>query len=248
MTHPRLQAFFTGAVDELRGAYKKSEKAPNACKGSLREAGIRRAIEHSLPGVVHLYSGEIIDPCDRQSGQLDGILVHSSRPALATGADEDRIVPIEGVVAVLESKSNMESQWDQVIGTWEKLRNLRVTRHPPASIFTSPEPAQGRDIPFYVLAREGWKTSQTLAGKANELAQMFDTPLSTPNVSLVQFEPPGMGWARWEDGGLQARGEVSSENDRWKTLVAVWSALTELGARAVTRPIDWDGYLNVKAR
>jgi hypothetical protein len=123
--HYRLRTFFEGVTGELLGAYRKSEGAPSNCKGSLRERGVRRAIEHSLPGMVRLYDGEVIDPFGQQTGQLDGILVHATGAALATSSDESRIVLAEGALAVIESKSNLMSQWAEVKNTCEKVAKVR---------------------------------------------------------------------------------------------------------------------------
>jgi hypothetical protein len=152
MAHARLINFFNGVVRELRGAYVKSEGAPAACKGSLRERGIRRAIEHSLPTIASLYDGEIIDPFGGQSGQLDGIVVHATGSALATAPDDSRVALAEGVLAVIESKSNLTGQWDEVLSTWEKVsrrrRDLRgvvmigaSSIHPSECVFRRARPA-----------------------------------------------------------------------------------------------------------
>jgi hypothetical protein len=251
MTHPRMQAFFKGALQELLGAYKKSEEAPNACKGSLREVGIRRAIRHSLPGLVHLYSGEIIDPRNGQSGQLDGILVRTTGVALATGPDEDRVVPIEGVAAVLESKSNMKSQWKEVIRTWEKLRKLRRDRHlvdRTSDGATLAGPPVTRDsLPFIVFARAGWATGEKLAQKALELAQLSPAVLSPANVILVQFDPPGAAIANWAHGSLAKKVEVGETAEAWKTLAFTWIVLTRIGGELVGGQPDWEGYLGMTA-
>jgi hypothetical protein len=179
-----LVTFFTGAVDELRAAYKKSEGAPSNCAGSLRERGVRRAIEHSLPAIVRVYEGEIIDRAGGQSGQLDGILVHATGSALATDADDSRIVLAEGAVAVIESKSNLRSQWSEVERTWDKLKGLRRKE------------GFGDSIPFVVVGRQGWQTGEPIADHICDLLRDFDG--FAPPTIVVQLEPPIIAFALWE--------------------------------------------------
>lgn len=240
--HPRLETFFRGAVTELMGAYGKSEGAPSACKGSLRERGVRRAIEHSLPGMVRLYEGEIIDSFGGQTGQLDGILVHASGSALATAPDESRIVLAEGAIAVVESKSNLPAQWKEVVGTWDKVRAIR--RCPPGAAIQDglslvvPEPG----LPFYVIGRKGWTSEDKLLEKVVGLAECSGNE-KAPFVLAVQLEPPGFGYSATDEDGTQRTAKIYREEKRWCALTFMWIQLTEQIDRAHRIPINWGGYL-----
>lgn len=238
--HARLVTFFTGAVDELRAAYKKSEGAPSNCAGSLRERGVRRAIEHSLPGIVRLYEGEIIDRTGGQSGQLDGILVHATGSALATDADDSRIVLAEGAVAVVESKSSLDSQWSQVTATWDKLKKLRRRT------------GVGGAIPFVVVGRRGWKTGEPIADHVYSLLKPFEKEFPNdpaPPVLVVQLEPPIVGLALWEVRGGELELKITvdplDEVHRWGTLAHLWRALSQMAMAREAAPIaiPWNEYL-----
>jgi hypothetical protein len=239
--HPRLVTFFTGAVDELRAAYKKSEGAPSNCAGSLRERGVRRAIEHSLPGIVRLYEGEIIDRSGGQSGQLDGVLVHATGSALATEADDSRIVLAEGAIAVVESKSSLDSQWSQVELTWDKLKRLRRRK------------GAGGTIPFVVIGRRGWKTGEPIADHIHGLLKPFEKDFpgdSAPPVLVVQLEPPIVGLALWEEEPnvalhLKVTVHAFEEGHRWQALAQPWRALTQMAMAREADPIaiPWNEYL-----
>jgi hypothetical protein len=246
MAHPRLVTFFGGAVDELRGAYKKSEGAPNACVGSLRERGIRRAVQHSLPTIASLYEGEVIDPLGGQSGQLDGIVVHASGSALATAPDDSRIAIAEGVLAVLESKSDLSGQWPEVLRTWEKVRVLRRfdgDLKGAVIIGGMLHPSEAA-IPLIVLGRNGWERPQTLCDKAIELHDSFGAP-NAPSTMIVQFEPPGLGLVYWKDGrSTEKIGVIYDEQNRWRTLASIWATLTQAAQRVLVIPPRWDAYLD----
>ncbi|WP_394847350.1 hypothetical protein LZC95_07780 [Pendulispora brunnea] len=270
MAHPRLIRFFNGAVDELRGAYTKSEGSPTACMGSLREEGIRRAIEHSLPSVARLYSGEIIDPYGGQSGQLDGIVVHATGSALATAPNDVRIALAEGVLAILESKSDIGGQWDEILRTLAKVRALR--RHdgaPQGGIMVGQADESAEvHIPFIVMGRTGWKMPDTLRDKAVELFKTFGAAKEAALVALVQLEPAGLGlvWrepppppkpAQFKLDGfrlvpeetpelappvVQGQGWIFEETDRWRTLAWVWATLTQSAHRVLLAPPNWPAY------
>jgi hypothetical protein len=239
--HPRLVTFFTGAVDELRAAYKKSEGAPSDCAGSLRERGVRRAIEHSLPSIVRLYEGEIIDRSGGQSGQLDGILVHATGSALATDAEDARIVLAEGAIAVIESKSSLDKQWSQVKATWDKLKALRRKK------------GIGGPIPFVVVGRQGWKTRLPIADHVHDLLKPFEVEFPgdcAPPVLIVQLEPAMVGLALWKVGAdavaqLDVAVQTFDEADRWGVLAQLWRVLTQMAMARDADPIaiPWNEYL-----
>jgi len=244
MPHPRLQNFFTGAVDELHGAYRKSEGAPTACVGSLRERGVRRAIEHSLPSIVRLYDGEVIDPGGGHSGQLDGILVHATGSALATAHDDSRVALAEGVLAVIESKSSLTAQWGQVHAMWDKLKTLRKFVDEPKGIFNGAPPAPfERAIPLAIIGREGWKRQEMLEAKVQELVDSFGAP-ECPPIIVVQLDPPGVCVFSWEDDtGPRVMSAIFDKEERWKTLSHLWSMLGEIAERVIIIPVDWTSYL-----
>jgi len=241
MTHPRLQAFFEGAVDELRAAHKKSKFAPGACKGSLREQGVHRAVAHCLPSVARVYEGEVIDSTGGQSGQLDGIVVHATGSALATAPEESRVVLAEGVISVIESKSSLRGQWDEVLGTWKKVGALRRPLAGRAMLGTMAQ--HERAIPFVVIGWQGWAQKKTVAEKTRNLLCEFEGKFPPP-ILLVQLDPPGIGEASSDDeGNAEAKGEVFGEDDRWRTLAAVWFRIGHAARRIVTASVDWKAYL-----
>jgi hypothetical protein len=252
MAHPRLAAFFTGVFDGLLAAYKRSEEAASSCKGSLREIAIREALEHLLPAGVRLYDGEIIDSFDRQSGQLDGILVHSTGTALAATQREPRIVLAEGVLGVLESKSNLASQWGEVVRTWEKLRPLRrfdFETHKEGYFLGPPIREWEAAIPFVVVAYKGYAKKETLIDKARELFETFNGNYP-PNVVIVQLDPPGLAYAGWESAESKTpafEGYLAGQEGtppKWRVFAAVWVLATSAAHRLLLLPPNWIAYLN----
>ena len=105
--HPALLAFLNGAHARLRAAFIASAEMSRESSGTVREFGLRSALEYTLLSSRALYSGDIIDADRRRTGQLDFIVAHASTPALGSREDEPRIVFAEGVLGVIELKSNL---------------------------------------------------------------------------------------------------------------------------------------------
>lgn len=244
MAHPRIESFFTGAVDELLAAYRKSEGSAAANKGSTREEAVRKAIMHSLPATARLYDGEIIDPFGGQSGQLDGIVVAATGAALATSPTEPRVVLAEGALGVVESKSDIGAQWDEVKLTWDKLRVLRRYKGSPAGAWFGggPHPSD-HAFPLLIVGRRGWKKDTTLYDKAKELFDSFGDGYAPP-VLVAQLEPPGLGLVVWQDNNTWvARGTIFPTEQRWRVLGNVWGIFAERAQRFASMPVNWASYL-----
>lgn len=60
---------------------------------------------------------------------------------------------------------------------------------------------------------------------------------------LVQFDPPGLGFVSWQGDKPFSGGVIFDEEERWRTLAAVWQTLTQAAQRVLHIPIDWSAYL-----
>ena len=112
--HPRLVEFFNAVRKRLIAGYEGSAGMSSASKGSLREHGVRDALDPILPPMARIETGDIIDPFGGQSGQLDGVLIDHRAPTLKHAEDRPAFILAEGVIAVLESKSDVAGQWNEV--------------------------------------------------------------------------------------------------------------------------------------
>lgn len=241
MAHPRLVTFFEGAVDELRAAYKKSERAPSAAKGSTRENAIVTALHHLMPPVAIIHHGEVIDRHGRQSGQLDGIVRHATGVALATTPHEAPVALAEGVLAVIEAKSDLSKQWTEVKGTWSKLSKLRRagTRLHYKSFSTPPETG----IPFIAIGRKGWSTESKIVEKTTELFSDYGED-KCPTVMVAQLDPAAYCLVRFSKSkGSTAVVSILDKDEHWQSLAAVWGILVNEAHGALKRQIDWTGYM-----
>lgn len=98
---------------------------PNSSKGSERETLIREFLAKVQPHSTRFGSGSIIDGNGKQSGQLDIVAEFPFFPSFPTPAANERMYMAESISFVVEVKSNLESQWNQVESTTERVRCLR---------------------------------------------------------------------------------------------------------------------------
>lgn len=99
------------------------------------------------------------------SGQLDVIIENSHFPCVAAPSIADvRLVLAEGVSSVVEVKSTLPSQWEQVLATRDKLLPLR-RKYREGSITRGSVPDR---VPFYIFAYQGWNQLDTVKSKIQE--------------------------------------------------------------------------------
>jgi hypothetical protein len=130
-------------------------------RGRERETFIQFYLKELLPTVHRLGSGEITDSTGEISGQADIVIEYPFFPSLSSLGFQ-RLYLAESVAAVLEVKSNLENQWNEVIGTVDLIRKLR--RGPDKLCFGTPSTR----IPVFAVGYKGWKKLQTLQEKVKE--------------------------------------------------------------------------------
>ncbi|NJP11717.1 MAG: hypothetical protein HC866_21455 [Leptolyngbyaceae cyanobacterium RU_5_1] len=137
----------------------------SAVSGYVREQTIRQLILPSLPVKYRSTTGQIIDQYGEKTGQLDVIVENGAFPSIAAPSIADvRLVLAEGVSSVIEIKSTLPSQWDQVLSTRDKVYTIR-RRYRIESITRGQVPEQ---IPLFVIAYQGWNQLETLRSKIGE--------------------------------------------------------------------------------
>lgn len=134
--------------------------------GHVREQTVRQLILPSLPIKYRNTAGQIIDQYGGVTGQLDTIIDNSLFPSIAAPSIADvRIVLAEGASSIIEVKSGLPSQWDQVLATRNKVYPIR-RRFRKGSITRGEVPER---IPLFVIAYEGWSQLDTVRSKIDEI-------------------------------------------------------------------------------
>jgi hypothetical protein len=244
-----LKEFFTGAHTALIAAYQRSTGSPDNCAGSVREHAIREALRLTLPHAVRIVDGEIVDSFGNGTGQLDGILVHASGPALAGSEHEPRVVLAEGVLGVMESKSDLTrgDAWERVRDTFTRVIKLRRAYDPlaePLLRTASPDPSDSR-IPFFVVGYKGWARWETVKDHACQLIEIARQECGSheqvPVISVIQLEPPGFSALSKRGGPPQVPSNLTLP---WRAVAVMWATLAHSVQRFQVIPANYRGYVN----
>jgi len=134
-----------------------------ASKGNEREAFINGFLSQVLPPHFRFGSGDVTDQNGARSGQLDIVVEYPFVPSLPIVAGRSpRLYLAEGVVAIIEIKSNVASQWKEVEATAKQLAVLIRNYDYPSGVSIGPR--AGEKIPLYAVGYTGWKTFETVKG------------------------------------------------------------------------------------
>ncbi len=154
-----------GIQKSLLANYESGGGISSSSRGREREQFIESFLKRVLPPGYRFGTGDAIDSFGKQSGQLDGVVEFTFLPSIpALGASDPRIYLAEGVAAVIEVKSDLSSQWSEVVDTATKLRQLNRTFQVPG--FTPNGPPMAH-IPIFAVGYTGWKKLETVQEKAN---------------------------------------------------------------------------------
>lgn len=151
-----------GIQKMLKGAHNAGKNLSSSTKGYEREQFIKLFLSQIFPPTFRFGSGDITDKEGNRSGQLDIVIEFPFLPSIPIiGVDSSRLYMAEGTAAVLEIKSNIKTQWDQVKETAIKL--AKVKRDSTQYIHGTNPP--GDKIPFFAIGYEGWGKSETIKKK-----------------------------------------------------------------------------------
>ena len=98
---------------------------PAASRGSGRETFVRDFLQEVFPSPFRFGAGAVTDAAGTQSGQIDIIIEYRFLPSFPMPGGSDRLYLAESVVAGVEVKSNLASQWDEVERSTAALRTLK---------------------------------------------------------------------------------------------------------------------------
>lgn len=143
----------------LMGAHHAGSSLANASKGNEREAFVNAFLSDILPPQFRFGAGDATDQEGNKSGQLDVVIEFPLVPSLPIVAGRSpRLYLAEGIVAVIEVKSDLAKQWDEVLATAKQLRLLN--RNYGSGISFGPR--AGPKVPLYAVGYTGWKKFSTL--------------------------------------------------------------------------------------
>jgi len=162
MPNPHLFERLKATQETLLALHRGGAMMSSATKGREREHFIHQFLEQVLPPLHRFGTGDFIDSSGQRSGQVDIVIEHLLLPSLPQVSGSERLYLAESVAAVLEIKSNLSSQWDDVVRTAREIRKLR--RPPRRDLNPSLPSGQGYPdpIPIFAVGYEGWAKLESL--------------------------------------------------------------------------------------
>src|SRR5262245_1892719 len=125
MPNPHLLSRLEAVQNMLLSLHRGGAMMSAATKGREREHFVHEFLEQVLPPLHRAGSGDITDSLGQRSGQADIVIEHPLLPSLRQIGGRERLYLAESVAAVIEVKSNLSSQWDEVEKTAREVKKLR---------------------------------------------------------------------------------------------------------------------------
>ena len=191
-----------GIQKMLVGVHAASDPLSSNSKGVEREAFINGFLREVMPAIYRFGSGDVVDLNGNKSGQLDVVVEYPFAPSLPITHSTPRLYLAEGVAAVIEVKSDLCKQWNEVLRTAKGLEPLTQDQSGARSIFGDAPPNQ---IPLLAVGYTGWKTLDSLR---QHLAD-------SKNLAAVLVIDAGVFASRGEYGG----------NVAWDSPLALWGLI-----------------------
>lgn len=145
-------------------------------KGYGREALVQEFLATHLPDQVEYLSGEVLDPDDNRSGQID-IIIQSKRHPKVPLLGNLHLAFVDSVVAAVEVKSNLTTQ--HLTAALDQCRRLKALRR--NVVLKCSSAAELTTVPCVIFAFKGPK-KDTLIKSINDYA-------TKNNISLNAFCP-----------------------------------------------------------
>lgn len=189
-----LDIRINGMFETVLANYYAGSKMSSASKGTERELFISEILSRVFPPHFRFTSGDVVDTKKHKTGQVDIVLekpIGYSFPQTATGP---RLFLAENVAAIIEVKSNIQTQWKEVLDSSAKVANLRrsysnelylkilaqielgmtdisnindkekLKRSVKAQI-NNPDNIGKPRIPYFAIGFKGWKKDSTVISK-----------------------------------------------------------------------------------
>ncbi|OYD47700.1 hypothetical protein CHU00_02185 [Sphingobacterium cellulitidis] len=179
-----------GLLATLNSNYISTIHSTSAGKGAGRANFIQLFLKECIPSNLRITtSGEITDDQGNLTGELDIVIENGFFPSWPLiGTDTTRLFIPESVAAVVEVKSNLKNQWDQVLKTGKKVSIIErrftsgISNSDGPMIFRSgvslppgaatlgkiPKSRIEQKVPFFVVGYTGWESFEKITEVVNE--------------------------------------------------------------------------------
>ncbi len=176
-----------GMRSSLLSIHEASGATTATVRGIEREQFVNVVLAQAFTPPFRFGTGQAFDRNGRASGQLDIVIEFPFLPSFPVpGLSSPRRYLAEGVAAVIEVKSNLESQWNEVLTTASNL--ALVERRFGGGSMVGGDLSR---IPLFVVGYKGWRKKDTVArkieGKETDGALLIDSGIfiSKPDFGAV---------------------------------------------------------------
>ena len=153
-----------GVWKSLVALHSGGASMSSASRGREREQFVDEFLCKVLPPAYRIGSGDVIDSFGNKTGQQDIVVEFSFLPTMPAIAGKERLYLAEGVAALVEVKSNLTNEWEDVQRKATIIKKLcRQFRSPGLTLYGVPPP----QIPYFAVGYNGWKTTDTLQNKCD---------------------------------------------------------------------------------
>jgi hypothetical protein len=127
---------------------------PNAVIGNERETFLREFLQKLFPAHRRFSTGVITDSGNRLSGQIDVAIEYGHIPSFPMPQSTDCLLLAESVAMIIEVKSDLGAQWNQVRETVKKVKPIQRALNVQMSLGAAPGPG----IPCIAVGYTGHST------------------------------------------------------------------------------------------
>lgn len=175
-TNTHLIQRLTAIQQALMAQHTAGHQLPSAMAGSERETFLREFLQKVFPAHRRFSTGAITDSKGSISGQVDIAVEFGFAPSFPMPFTDERLLLAESVALVIEVKSDLSGQWDQVCDSVKKIKSLK--RELKATLTIGHRP--GPQIPYVAVGYTGHSTIDGLTKRLNS------TPIEErPDAALV---------------------------------------------------------------
>ena len=221
MPNQHILQRLAGIQQILNGVHQSGAGMSSASKGTERAGFIDQFLSQVLTPQFRFGDGDATDLNGQRSGQLEVVIEYPWVPSLPiVGSSKPRLYIAEGIASVIEVKSNISTQWQEVLSTANKLAPLK--RQYGAGVVTGANPLDR--VPIFAVGYVGWKDIQTL-----------QKHLSDGPVDGILVIDPGLFVSSNFFGGMQATGPWAL----WALISCIHQTTSVLSSRATDVPLKY---------
>lgn len=231
---------------EVRSAVQHS-----GLKGSSFEEILRRFLISYLPATLDISTGIIVDSSGKTSRQIDVIVSDAAKTPIFYRSGDTRVVPIEGVYAVIEVKGTLTAQ--ELEKAFENMKSVRALQK--TAYIASSGPIINKKL-MYGREWDAWPTNYYVfafdsapLGKLGSLLASWYTEESLPEwqrIDTICVLNRGVILNQCEDGlfdALPSPGSIVGNYETERALLLFYALISRYMFQAEIPPFRFTDYL-----